>query len=171
MTANDEDMTKWVQLAQIQLDLASSNRSVYEMTDIERSNLENIYNESSMGDESRIMAEIMLAELGHRQATFIPLVPHINETRTARTGQESEKEIRLWPNPAHSYFELQYPLSEESYGIIILKDALGKNVIQKQLYSGSEKHLVEINELQSGAYLVELLINGNLVFTQKLIVQ
>ena len=83
------------------------------------------------------------------------------------TVEENIEEFQLCPNPASNYFVVD--LGNNQHAEIVIKDALGKTILQKDV-DGKEQ--VSTDQFNKGLYFVNFIAkNGKLLTTQKLIVR
>jgi hypothetical protein len=77
-------------------------------------------------------------------------------------------EIVLFPNPSNGQIQLNYTLEKEEQGELQITDMLGKNVATYELNEKENSLSINKTELNDGMYLYRVLINGELVKTDKI---
>lgn len=87
---------------------------------------------------------------------------------------ELEKQNNLnsiYPNPAKDLAFMRYDVSSNVNANLEIYDLVGKKVKSLNLASGSNNLLFSVNEFESGIYLCNLVIDGKIIDTEKLVVQ
>ncbi len=74
--------------------------------------------------------------------------------------------IKLYPNPVGDILEIQ---STESVSKISISDILGKELLQKEIISKEKNIKINLNNLESGLYILKFTTNTGIVFTKKII--
>lgn len=82
-------------------------------------------------------------------------------TATDRSG-----ELRLYPNPAKEQVTLQFPLTTKDKSLVRITDLMGHRLLCRPFTSGGE--VLELSDLPSGIYLVEIESEGLTLAKQKL---
>jgi hypothetical protein len=93
------------------------------------------------------------------------------DTSNSISERKQEREILIYPNPAHDFLTIQYrPLIEQMVQIEILT-LEGKIVYQQKFipHDGLINQKIQITDWPKGLYLCRL-INGNIFTTKKIIV-
>ncbi|MFN5182398.1 MAG: T9SS type A sorting domain-containing protein [Bacteroidota bacterium] len=78
--------------------------------------------------------------------------------------------IKIFPNPANQSFQMEMFVREKAQMTIMLYDVRGRQIIQTQrvLTSGKNKETVNISELESGVYFINVQV-GEKIFRTKLV--
>ena len=87
---------------------------------------------------------------------------------------ELEKQNNLnsiYPNPAKDLAFMRYDVSSGVNANLEIYDLVGKKVKSLNLTNGSNNLLFSVNEFESGIYLCNLVIDGKIIDTEKLVVQ
>ena len=90
------------------------------------------------------------------------LMPEAEETNDHPAGH-----MKVYPNPAGKSIQVEFPNAENRLYAFTLKDAGGRVVIQKNIFSGSFK--VDTGNLPDGLYLLEL--SGETIYREMVVVQ
>ncbi len=85
------------------------------------------------------------------------------------SGITTDSELHLSPNPASKYINLASNFTSES--TVVIHDFYGRSIKEIKCSDGAEMQLVDISELVSGLYFVQLFDGGIPVQTVKLIVE
>jgi len=84
---------------------------------------------------------------------------------------KNESTMKIYPNPANSFITIELPLilnSQERKRIVIL-DAVGKLILEKNLNFEGNKTTLELSGLKPGVYYIQLNSKDNVFEIQKLI--
>ncbi|MBL0052598.1 MAG: T9SS type A sorting domain-containing protein [Bacteroidetes bacterium] len=65
--------------------------------------------------------------------------------------------LRIFPNPANSYFNIHYDIPTNENLLFVLYDSYGKEVLRKNLYGSFKNLLVHTEQLNNGIYFGERL--------------
>jgi hypothetical protein len=96
------------------------------------------------------------------------LIVGMEEIKT-EVSTDTEDFLKVFPNPAGTYFIVEHNLTEyEGESKIILSDMHGKTVSNYNLNSAQNQHVISTIDYPSGLYLVQLFINGVIKETEKL---
>jgi len=78
--------------------------------------------------------------------------------------------INVYPNPVKNHLVVEFPTKDEQYNIII-KDNLGRLIINEGVINPSNNHLINLNKIKNkGIYFITINNKvGELIFTEKLI--
>lgn len=168
-TSNAEQID-YLDLKQLELDLIAQNKSWQELTNQELLNVENYRINSDYGDEARAQAECIMAANGEEIPT---LVPFLDFTRSSRNFDfftvESKVDPYLFPNPAIETTQLYFPLTSEDLGIISIFDITGKLVLSQLMITDSKNHIINCAELAKGTYTLEVVLNSERKWQEKLV--
>jgi len=83
-------------------------------------------------------------------------------------------ELLVYPNPAHNYVEVDYgffPWQSKSEASLSVKNMLGEEVLFLKLPQYSAKQILNIKELASGVYFINLMDGGVVVGSEKLLIR
>lgn len=72
-------------------------------------------------------------------------------------------DILLFPNPSNSQTTLSFEMISSGKAIIVLKDVLGRNILNienKDLIMGNHSYNINLSDLNSGIYFVDIQVNG-----------
>ncbi len=87
-----------------------------------------------------------------------------------RYGAEMEEEsistMEIFPNPATNQVTINPNLAENQSGVVEVSDVQGKIVLSKPVTAGSTT--LDVSGLDNGLYFVQLIVDGELVETNKL---
>jgi hypothetical protein len=164
-------MLQWIAFREA---LHNSNRSLAELDHTEVDQLEAL-----IGDEQ------------DRPAVWIAntLCFHYQRCRPVHTGGEGGPKslpytprkkaptmplatLSLKPNPAQAWVAVDHHIPEHSgAAMLVLKDALGRPVVDRTLSGDRGQVVLELGALAKGVYMVELRHQGQLLATEKLVVQ
>lgn len=86
------------------------------------------------------------------------------------TNSFESNQFGFYPNPAKDYLTITSNNAIHSIKSIIIYDVLGKVVLTKQV-SNSEAQTVNIAELNTGVYMIEITSNNNVKVMKKLMVE
>ncbi len=79
--------------------------------------------------------------------------------------------LSVYPNPSNAWVAMDYAIGSAENAWIMVTDVTGRQVFRVRLAQLQGQHLIDARHLQAGAYGVELIVNGEQVDTQKLIIQ
>ena len=117
--------------------------------------------------------------LGFGQETFFTFVKGLgfnDDEFTVVSIDEIEHTsigFKVWPNPADNYSNIGFTLDKKSYVEIAVFNAIGQKEIEvfnSTLQAGYQSLQIEINDLNPGLYLVNLIID-NKQYNQNLIIE
>lgn len=83
---------------------------------------------------------------------------------------DNQSHIDIFPNPATNITYLDYSLTENQTGKLIIYSILGKIENTYFLESGENKLLISTKNLMAGIYFCKVYINNKMAFTKKLII-
>ena len=164
----------YLEIIRLHESLNETNRSTLQLTGYEIALLEDI-TENGTG-ASKAMAEAILAENRGFPTIVISSCPTIpNFASAVRDSDEPELtsetvfEVELSPNPATTKVEVSYTLPEnETNATLVMTNALGINVMTKQLDGTNGKMTLSLEDIPSGIYFYSIRCGEN-VKTGKLI--
>ena len=86
--------------------------------------------------------------------------------------ESAETELfKVYPNPTHDYFTLEYHTSEQYSSIwFVIQDVSGRILMQQTLQSANSESLINISQLPAGAYTLILYGDGKPIETKKITV-
>jgi hypothetical protein len=76
----------------------------------------------------------------------------------------------LYPNPGNGTFYLDGAVAENENVLITVTDLQGRIVATKQLIAGVTQQAIELNDLANGVYSWSVLVNGEIMRSDKLII-
>jgi len=83
-------------------------------------------------------------------------------------------ELLVYPNPAHNYVEVDYgffPWQSKSEASLSVKNMLGEEVLFLKLPQYSAKQILNIKDLGTGVYFINLMDGGVVVGSEKLLIR
>ncbi|MCD4773822.1 MAG: T9SS type A sorting domain-containing protein, partial [Bacteroidales bacterium] len=86
---------------------------------------------------------------------------------------DNDKELlmKIFPNPAGNYFIIEYDLSEfQGNSILVISDINGKQLKLFILKSEHNQLIISTEYFKSGTYLVQLMLNGTLKESTKIVI-
>lgn len=102
-------------------------------------------------------------DINHPTLHSYSVIWNINYSPTGITEVKPQMEYSIYPNPASNLVNVKYNLLEASDIVISIVDAGGKKVISKNLGKqspGEYKNEIDISELSSGNYFLNIQINN-----------
>ncbi len=102
-------------------------------------------------------------DINHPTLHSYSVIWNINYSPTGLVEVSPQMEYSIYPNPASNLINLKYNLLEASDIVISITDAGGKKLISKNLGKqspGEYKNEIDINELSSGNYFLNIQINN-----------
>lgn len=83
---------------------------------------------------------------------------------------KKDKNVKLYPNPNNGHMQLSYSISEGKRGEFNIMDITGRLLATYQLNAAENILHIEQNELSEGIYLYNVIINQNLIISDKLVI-
>ena len=84
--------------------------------------------------------------------------------------QKLEDNFKVYPNPNSGNFNIEYKLMPNEKGVVNILDVTGK-LVESHILENSKNNLqINANDLYSGVYLYQIIVNGNLVNADKLVI-
>jgi Secretion system C-terminal sorting domain len=77
--------------------------------------------------------------------------------------------VHIYPNPAENYLKLLIPEASEFACTIRITNLAGKLILKKHIHLGSKESILDIKDLKTGMYLVQI-VSGMIQQTEKVIV-
>lgn len=171
------DHNDYMRLLNIFQDLISSQRTVYQMTDSEVATVRSI-TESGIG-VSKSMAESLLAEVtdDNDNGCITITEPEGNGTDRGMTLSTSLNDalgfsVSVAPNPATTWTTIDYTLPAKApKAILTLTNAVGVNVLSKELEGVQNRKVLDLRGLAAGVYIYTIrcgqcVEKGKLVITK-----
>lgn len=90
-----------------------------------------------------------------------------NKTISEQTNQ-SEKEIKVYPNPANNELFVEYHLEKEQKGMLEIFDLVGNRIVEQNLINSSNLIKISLNDFNSGFYFYKIIIDGKEIKNDKL---
>ncbi len=81
-----------------------------------------------------------------------------------------ENDVKIYPNPNTGNFNFEYKLKMNEKGTLNIMDITGKLVANYALESSKSNLQINANNLNNGVYLYQIIINGNIVNADKLVI-
>ena len=86
-----------------------------------------------------------------------------------QSGQTQGSLLRIFPNPAGSYFIIDYDLRElEGTAMILISDITGKHVLNFYLEDRQNQRVITTKAYPTGMYFIQLFVNGELKESSKI---
>ena len=85
--------------------------------------------------------------------------------------EESVNTLSAHPNPSNAWVALDYTIGSAENAWLVVTDLTGRQVVRVRLAQLQGQHLIDARHLEAGAYSVQLLLRGEQVATEKLIIQ
>jgi len=82
----------------------------------------------------------------------------------------AETSISVFPNPATNILNITFNDPQQD-GALIIRNAAGAEVMRRDHHKNVNGMILSINNLESGIYLVQYLVNGKTIESKKIIVQ
>ena len=171
------DHNDYMRLLNIFQDLISSQRTVYQMTDSEVATVRSI-TESGIG-VSKSMAESLLDEVtdDNDNGCITITEPEGNGTDRGMTLSTSLNDalgfsVSVAPNPATTWTTIDYTLPAKApKAILTLTNAVGVNVLSKELEGVQNRKVLDLRGLAAGVYIYTIrcgqcVEKGKLVITK-----
>lgn len=171
------DHNDYIRLLNIFQGLISSQRTVYQMTDSEVATVRSI-TESGIG-VSKSMAESLLAEVtdDNDNGCITITEPEGNGTDRGMTLSTSLNDalgfsVSVAPNPATTWTTIDYTLpAKVSKAILTITNAVGVNVLSKELEGVQNSKVLDLRGLAAGVYIYTIrcgqcVEKGKLVITK-----
>jgi uncharacterized protein (TIGR02145 family) len=86
------------------------------------------------------------------------------------TYNTSDNNLKVYPNPATEYTNIEFIATDPGNALIAVYDQVGKAIVQLGTYLGQGTHTYQINGLSSGLYTVRV-TSGKYSYTGKIISQ
>ena len=86
------------------------------------------------------------------------------------SNADSISDIIIKPNPAQSYVDILFSVPENKIYQIKLFSMLGTPVLNQQILSSAKENRINLVSIKNGAYLIEIIFNGNVLKREKLVV-
>jgi len=83
---------------------------------------------------------------------------------------ESELQLSLFPNPVSSILSIEFE-SKEEIELLIVTDILGNIIKKHQINLNQGKAAIDLSTNSSGVYFLNVLSNGQLIGTRKIVLQ
>ena len=150
----------------------------FEMSDVNTS--DNTYRETfsyivpTSYDENQIsfLGVVQKQNSSIHQRDIINCTPayHIEEGIALKVDENASEQFKVYPNPANDIVYITFPESISGSATLIISDLSGKEVTVTSV-SSSKMLTINIEDLNKGVYLVKLVDENHLSFTQKLVIR
>jgi hypothetical protein len=91
--------------------------------------------------------------------------------RPGKTITGNHSNLKLFPNPAGSYFIVEYEMEEVvSHAMIRITDVLGRELKKIKVTKQFDQVVINTTSLKEGVYFVVFEVNGIIQYTEKLTV-
>lgn len=81
----------------------------------------------------------------------------------------NQKLLKVFPNPAGSYFIIEYDLREtEGRAILLLSDLTGRSILSMVPEDKQNQQLISTDSYSTGLYILQLFINNELIESHKI---
>jgi hypothetical protein len=130
----------------------------------------------------KVLADIEIADgvldLYFKPEIDLPTLSGVKITRRVSTGVKFDHAVpekfglEVYPNPFNPSTKLVYTLEKSGRVKLALFDALGqlvRNLVETLQPVGTHVHVLETNQLSAGVYFVNMLFDGQMVATTKLL--
>lgn len=111
---------------------------------------------------------------GYANPTFyVSLDNCVTPARLAGPGSEEPEGTNLsalYPNPGDGIFYLDGAIDESKTALLRITDMTGRLICEKQLVAGTTKQTIDLSDLPDGAYAWSVIINGESIRSEKLII-
>jgi len=91
-------------------------------------------------------------------------------TTDVEETERLENDAKIYPNPNNGSFNFEYKLKPNEKGTVNISDISGKLVESYILENNKNNLQITANGLNSGVYLYQIIINGNVVIADKLVI-
>ncbi len=115
--------------------------------------------------------ELYLVQVKINQKAMILGISAYNLTKKQSVVWKPENSYNamFYPNPANGYFNFVYSVDAPGAEIAMeVCDIAGKVLMRKQMQEAKGQAIIGVDELPTGSYLVNLVVNGSISSTQKL---
>ncbi len=80
----------------------------------------------------------------------------------------AESLFRIYPNPTNGVLSIDYTLATNEQGLLEVFDVVGSVVMTRPLKQGETNQTIDLTTINSGVYLVRILVNGEVRLGQKI---
>lgn len=110
-------------------------------------------------------------ELVYSELVFLGSTLKVAPIWQKRPLENPASDLYVFPNPAHSYFIVEYSMeSFANNSQIILTDISGKHIKAIEISCQQNQIVVPVEDLPNGAYILQLLEGSNIIQSEKIIV-
>jgi hypothetical protein len=78
--------------------------------------------------------------------------------------------LKIYPNPNDGNMRLDYYLKDSQEGLMLIFDVTGKLIKSIRMNSNTNSLVINETELKQGIYLFKILVNGELIVSDKLVI-
>lgn len=167
-----EEYNRFVSLKQLQANIWSEGRSIFDLEPSEKSLLFNLMDESQ--GLAGTQARNILAFIGDYEYCDCPAILD-DELKTQAISAKNIQtllapSLNVLPNPANAWVSFGYTLSDEkSQAVLEIYDVAGKTIHQAQLSQSKGEYVWDTRQLQPGTYYYSVKAGGS-IKTGKLVI-
>ena len=136
-------------------------------TDVTGSILTNSWSPMNYYDSSIVSKPTSTIVTNHGASLSITTLCFTSDVDEA---EKLKNEVRVYPNPNNGSFSFEYKLKSNETGLLNIMDVTGKLVSTHTLESAKNSLQINANELNNGVYFYQIMVNGNVVGADKLII-
>jgi hypothetical protein len=154
--------------AQLSTAAATTNRFYPQATDWDKADIDI----SSYDGSSELLVKFS-GTSAFGNDVYIDDIYFVNSANISLEEQEMLSSVNVYPNPAVGSSNVEFELANDAQVSVKLTDLTGKLIAQPvngEMTAGSHKTAIDVSNLQSGVYLVEIVLDGNKKI-EKLIVE
>ncbi|MBI3509940.1 MAG: PKD domain-containing protein [Bacteroidetes bacterium] len=97
----------------------------------------------------------------------------LSTQRTANADQQNpvlSDDLKIYPNPTNEIVNLEYGIDDGQNAQVEIFDLTGNLLLSKQLAPQQEVYMISTAELESGVYMIRLVVNGESTKCKRLII-
>ena len=152
--------------------IAGSGRTMADLTTVEVDALEVLVDGAH--DRPAVWAQNILCFAYSRCAaphTGGELGPRMMQSAGSATPEQAVNTLSVYPNPGSAWVAMDYHLANSREAWLCITDVTGREVERQRLGAERGQFVWDARSAQPGVYAVELMSNGQVVESEKLIVQ
>lgn len=173
MQTENEQLTAYYELMQC---VYSSDRNIYQLTADEKTTLLDWYNNEV--NIAAVYARNILSISGEIIYNEPYILPDDLKSSTVVYGDDDINQtkptdhhhiMQIYPNPAKDYLICEYEIVGEytQANIYIMQSGSGKSLINYPLSQSQDAHVIDLNGLESGNYILVLMLDGQSIASSK----